>query len=273
MMVGVTGSLHDEVASAIGRQVEQMILQAKKDSEARVKHELSHVRHEMEAMQQQINALQRQPGQPGLPVASQPVDRTSLSSALQAQEQRWGAEMKSMKQDLHRTILAHNHNSDLLKDHKNALDEVRGKIESQPRANQISVEQLSKVDRMLPQGQAKHRTLDALYERLDSLESRISATLASGYPTAAMGVGSLGAPQVVAAPAAKASGNNSLRSEAPVFVPSGPPAAATVDPTMQSKTVSTGENDKGAGGDKEKSGSAAQDDAADKGDSGNHTKA
>jgi len=269
MMVGATASIHDEVASAIGRQVEQMILQAKKDSEARVKHELAHVRDAMETMQQQINTLQRGGGQPGLSDASQTVDRTSLSSTLQAQELRWGAEMKSLKQDLHRTILAHNHNSDLLKDHKNALDEVRGKIAAQPRANQISVEQLSK---------AKHRSLDALYERLDSLESHISSTLTAGYPTA-IGAGSLGAPQAVSAPAAKTSsvfGSNSLRSEAPVFVPGGAPAAATVDPTMQPKTVSTdanGKGPKGVGDDKEKSGSAAQDDAADKGDSRNHTKA
>merc|ERR1719387_709150 len=123
-------------------------------------------------MEQQITALSErvskcQPGQHGALDTSQTVDRNSLSQALQALELRWGAEMKALKQDLHRTILAHNHNSDLLKHHKDALDEVRRKIDSQtqPRADQIDA-QLTKVDRMLRQGQAKQRTLDALCEPL-----------------------------------------------------------------------------------------------------------
>eukprot|EP00420_Gonyaulax_spinifera_P000837 CAMPEP_0197929630 /NCGR_PEP_ID=MMETSP1439-20131203/104113_1 /TAXON_ID=66791 /ORGANISM="Gonyaulax spinifera, Strain CCMP409" /LENGTH=65 /DNA_ID=CAMNT_0043552285 /DNA_START=39 /DNA_END=232 /DNA_ORIENTATION=+ len=53
----MAASLHGDVASAIGQQVEQMILQAKKDSEARVKHDLSAARAQLQHMEGLIAEL------------------------------------------------------------------------------------------------------------------------------------------------------------------------------------------------------------------------
>merc|ERR1719271_1498114 len=99
--------------------------------------------------------------------ASQVVDKAFLNSKIIQLEQKWGTEIKSLKQDLHRTILAHNHNSDLMRHHRDALDEARRKLDaqSQPKAEQVDA-QIEKVDRMLRAGQAKQRALDALTERL-----------------------------------------------------------------------------------------------------------
>merc|ERR1719379_2128748 len=120
--------------------------------------------------------------------ASQTVDRAFLNQKIAQLEQKWGSEVKALKQDLHRTILAHNHNSDLMRHHRDALDEARRKLDAQtqPKAEQVDA-QIEKVDRMLRAGQAKQRALDALTERLTALEGQVGDVLplpgmAGAYP-------------------------------------------------------------------------------------------
>merc|ERR1719486_345716 len=108
---------------------------------------------------------------------TQTVDRAFLNTKIAQLESKWSSEVKALKQDLHRTILAHNHNSDLMRHHRDALDEARRKLDAQ----------IEKVDRMLRAGQAKQRALDALTERLTALEQQVGDILPSvpamaGYP-------------------------------------------------------------------------------------------
>merc|ERR1719215_535825 len=122
----------------------------------------------------------------GGPTVSDPVqtvDRVFLSQKISQLEQKWGSEVKALKKDLHRTILAHNHNSDLMRHHRDALDEARRRLDAQtqPKAEQVDA-QIEKVDRMLRAGQAKQRALDALTDRLTTLETQVSELL----PSAAM---------------------------------------------------------------------------------------
>mmetsp|Transcript_48448 Transcript_48448/g.85414 ORF Transcript_48448/g.85414 Transcript_48448/m.85414 type:complete len:384 (-) Transcript_48448:165-1316(-) len=185
-------SLHGDVASAIGQQVEQMILQAKKDSEARVRHDLSVARSQLQHMEGLIQDLSERVARaarangPGVPDPAQTVDRTFLNQKISQLEQKWGSEVKALKQDLHRTILAHNHNSDLMRHHRDALDEARRKLDAQmqPKAEQVDA-QINKVDAMLRQGQAKQRAIDALTERLSALEAQVGdlfPNAAGAYP-------------------------------------------------------------------------------------------
>merc|ERR1719333_1185678 len=118
--------------------------------------------------------------------ASQVVDRAFLNQKVLQLEQKWGTEIKSLKQDLHRTILAHNHNSDLMRHHRDVLDKVRRRLEAQtqPLAEQVDA-QAVQIDRTLRTGVAKQRALDLLVERLDSLESQVAELL----PGASMGMG------------------------------------------------------------------------------------
>lgn len=182
-------AVHGGVASAIGAQVEQMILQAKKDSEARVRHELNVARTQLTHMQSLIGELTERVSRharakgPGSSDPTQTVDRAFLREKIAQLEQKWGSEVKALKQDLHRTILAHNHNSDLIRHHRDALDEARRKMDTQthPKADQVDA-QIEKVDRMLRAGQAKQRALDTLTERLAVLEQQVSELL----PAAAM---------------------------------------------------------------------------------------
>ena len=41
-----------------------------------------------------------------------------------------------MKQDLHRAIQAHNHNSDLMRHHRDAIEDVRQKLRPQSRTKE-----------------------------------------------------------------------------------------------------------------------------------------
>merc|ERR1719321_1810082 len=113
--------------------------------------------------------------------SGQAVDRNFLNSKIAALESKWGSEVKALKQDLHRTILAHNHNSDLMRHHRDALDEARRKLDAQtqPKAEQLDT-QIDRVDRMLRAGQAKQRALDALTDRMTSLEQQVGEILPAG---------------------------------------------------------------------------------------------
>ncbi|CAK9046727.1 DNA mismatch repair protein Mlh3, partial [Durusdinium trenchii] len=237
----MAASLHGDVASAIGKQVEQMILQAKKDSEQRVRHELNVARTQLQQMEAHITDLSTRLDRcvrlnsTGSPDPSVTVDRAFLSQKIKQLEQKWGSEVKALKQDLHRTILAHNHNSDLMRHHRDALDEARRKLDSQPqpKAEQVDA-QIEKVDRMLRAGAAKQRALDALTERLTQLEQQ-AASLFPSVASVPPGLAAAPAPKkaskkdgelpsqeevrAMLEKAARGEGASSFNAEAPVFIP------------------------------------------------------
>lgn len=184
-------SIHGDVASAIGQQVEQMILQAKKDSEARVKHDLANTKTQLKHMEGLVEELAQRiarcrannAGGAAAQAASESVDRNFLTSKVSQLEQKWGAEVKALKQDLHRTILAHNHNSDLMRHHRDALEDARKKLEqhSQPKAAEVE-QQIEKVERVLKAGMSKQALLDQLDDRLKQLEQHFNDTIMPGIP-------------------------------------------------------------------------------------------
>jgi len=256
-------SFNADVATAIGQQVEQMIVQAQKDSESRVRRDLSVAGQQLKQMEaligelgERVGRFVRTSGGNGGVDPSQAVDRPALNTKIAQLESKWGSEVKALKQDLHRTILAHNHNSDLMRHHRDALDEARRKLDAQiqPKAEQVDA-QIEKVDRMLRAGQAKQRALDALTERLTALEQQVGDILPTpGYPGMMPGMagmaGMVPPGMELDAPAAQpkrgknkddaltdeeirqrmlqatakggqAAGETSFNAEAPVFVPRG----------------------------------------------------
>jgi len=177
----MSATMNSDVAAAIGHQVEQMIMQAKKDSESRVRHELSVAKSQLQHMNGLIGELGERvvrcahSADPSTPEPTQTVDHVFLKQQIAQLEQKWGSEVKALKQDLHRTILAHNHNSDLMRHHRDALDDVRRKLDAQtqPMAEQVDV-QIEKMDRVLRHGQTKQRAIDVLTVQLTALEQQIN---------------------------------------------------------------------------------------------------
>merc|ERR1719414_2388220 len=135
----------------------------------------------------------------GGPDPSQTVDQAYLSQSIAQLEQKWGSEVKALKQDLHRTILAHNHNSDLMRHHRDALDEARRRLDTQTQSKAEQVDaQIEKVDRMLRAGQAKQRALDALTERMTALEQQVGDLVppfGGMLPGVPQGLNAMGIPQ------------------------------------------------------------------------------
>jgi hypothetical protein len=169
---------HGSVASIIGQQVEQMILQAKKDSEARVKHDLSMAKTQLHNMSGVIEELggrvARCTRNSANPEHSQAVDQAFLTQKIAQLEQKWATEVKAMKQDLHRTIQAHNHNSDLMRHHRDAIEDARRKLDAQSQTKVEQVDQqIERMDLMLRQDLAKERALESLSERITHLEQQI----------------------------------------------------------------------------------------------------
>ena len=263
----MAASLHGDVASAIGKQVEQMILQAKKDSEQRVRHELNVARTQLQQMEAHITELSQRLDRcvrlnsAGSPDPSVTFDRAFLSQKIKQLEQKWGSEVKALKQDLHRTILAHNHNSDLMRHHRDALDEARRKLDQQPapKAEQVDA-QIEKVDRMLLAGAAKQRALDALTERLTQLEQQAASIFPTSVASVPPGLaaapampkkaikkeGELPSQEEVCAMLGKAAlgeGASNFNAEAPIFIPQ---SAVDLDSPGKADTADANEAEESA---------------------------
>merc|ERR1740117_962750 len=142
---------------------------------------MTHMRTQLGVLSERVQRVVRANAAGGAD-NSQTVDRAFLSSNIERLEQRWASEVKALKQDLHRTILAHNHNSDLMRHHRDALDEARRKLDAQtqPKADHVDA-QIEKVDRMLRGGQAKQRALDAFTDRLTALEQQVGDVLPGAW--------------------------------------------------------------------------------------------
>lgn len=64
---------------------------------------------------------------PNTPTAEAPLDAAQVGQLLARIEQQWGQEIRTLKEELHQTILAHNHNADLIKHHKDCdVPDYRG---------------------------------------------------------------------------------------------------------------------------------------------------
>merc|ERR1719458_658254 len=111
-------------------------------------------------------------------------------------EQQWGQEIRTLKQELHQTILAHNHNADLIKHHKDTIDSLRErcmKLAGNSMKTSEIQQQLQHLDTRLKQ-QHKQRKLEPLFERLTALEQRVAAAAQNPWRYSAMmpGLGAAG---------------------------------------------------------------------------------
>ncbi|CAE7031311.1 unnamed protein product [Symbiodinium sp. CCMP2456] len=118
--------LHHDIARDIGQQVEVMILDAKHASETKVGKEITKIKGKMEAMAEKIKMINErvagiEPGRNGLL-------KSDLQSSIAKLEEVWEGEVGTLKHELWQTIQAHNHNADLLKHHKDAIDQVQSRM-------------------------------------------------------------------------------------------------------------------------------------------------
>lgn len=177
--------LQKEISGTIEAQVQRLLEQARVDTEAKIKMELKHLRDAMMVVDSRLDQMlvQLDSIDPQEPAEPHP-DQEAVAQLLTKIEQQWGQEIRALKQELHQTILAHNHNADLIKHHKDTIDAFRERVSklkgSSARAPEIQ-QQLQKLDARLKL-QQKQRKLEPYLERLAALEQRVAALAAQNAP-------------------------------------------------------------------------------------------
>jgi len=185
---GLPSSLPNTVAMALAKDVEKMIEKAKRDSEIKVKSELARIRKEIITLSDHVAKLQtvsskaaatkadETTGKGKSPSSESIVDKRTLTEFVQKVETRWLSEMNILKQELHQTILAHNHNADLMKHLKDAMDHIRIQLDER---NLLRPDQwirwMPRVEQFLSQSSQRDRQLQAIIPKADSLLLRVEA--------------------------------------------------------------------------------------------------
>jgi len=165
----------NEISGTIAAQVKRLLEQARLDTENKVKVELKGIRDAMVQMDNSLDTLLAQLD--GIePRAEPPLDAEHIGQLLSKIEQQWGQEIRTLKEELHQTILAHNHNADLIKHHKDTIDALRERCTrlqgGNARTGAEIQQQLSRLDQLTRQQQTQ-RKMDPLFERLSNLERNV----------------------------------------------------------------------------------------------------
>merc|ERR1719188_2574066 len=127
-----------------------MILDAKHNSETKVGKEIQKLKSKMDQMNEKIRVvserLNRQEASNGGGLL-----KTDLQTSISKLEEVWNSECEALKHELWQTIQAHNHNADLLKHHKDAIDHVQSRMPEavpNPELEQVHA-QLMQVDKVM----------------------------------------------------------------------------------------------------------------------------
>lgn len=195
--------MQKQISGTIEGQVAQLIDAARHDTESKVKMELKILVDAMRGMDARLDQLLVQLDGVDAPAkaAEPPMDAEAVNALLSKVEQQWGQQIRMLKQELHQTILAHNHNADLIKHHKDTIDSLREKCTKLMSNNTKTTDiqqQLQNLDARLKQ-QQKQRKLEPIFERLTVLEQRVAGAIQrsyGGYP----GMPSMGPPGVPGVP-------------------------------------------------------------------------
>eukprot|EP00747_Dinoflagellata_sp_TGD_P140044 gnl/TRDRNA2_/TRDRNA2_175963_c0_seq9.p1 gnl/TRDRNA2_/TRDRNA2_175963_c0~~gnl/TRDRNA2_/TRDRNA2_175963_c0_seq9.p1 ORF type:complete len:259 (+),score=69.65 gnl/TRDRNA2_/TRDRNA2_175963_c0_seq9:93-869(+) len=248
MAIGVGGGngapstdVHGIIARDIGQQVEMMILNAKQSSESKVSQEIQKIKTKMDQMQEKIKVITDRVNH--LDPASGILLKTDLQKSIAKLEEVWEGEVGTLKHELWQTIQAHNHNADLMKHHKDAIDQIQVRMEESapnPELEHIH-SQLMQIDKIMQREQAKQQQMDQFMQRLTVVQQQLSAGLsgawgAGGMPFPMPAMPAMPAAQQTAGKKAQRKGSKAakatksgavassqmaqtLRAEAPEFVP------------------------------------------------------
>lgn len=193
-------SIAHEMLAAVSLRVSSMLTTATRASETQVVAEMRKLEAGLSALAAKagrVEALLSQRSGAGSALASPDRQQDVLSTLLVEVEQRWDAEIKSVKRELHQTILAHNHNADLMADHKAAIDRIRSDLETYSLSSGIPGvvteqecrEHLDRLRETLENSQAMEQDIDTLLRRGEALFQRLGQLgLPAPLPTAPAGL-------------------------------------------------------------------------------------
>lgn len=211
--------IHHDIARDIGQQVELMILEAKHSSESKVGKELQKIKVRMESVGEKIRAVTERVAR--LEPSATGVLKSDLQKSITKLEEMWEGEVVTLKHELWQTIQAHNHNADLLKHQKDAIDQIQSEIsDCAPNPDLEDVHaQLLQVDKVMQRELANEQQMDQLMQRLTLVQQQLgtggmapwataesaavaSAAAAAAHASAVATAGAGGYPPPAAGPAA-----------------------------------------------------------------------
>lgn len=197
-----------------------MILEAKKKSERGVGKELQKIKAKMESMNEKIKRVTERVAR--LEPNAGGILKADLQKSIAKLEEVWEGEVGTLKHELWQTIQAHNHNADLLKHHKDAIDQIQGRMADNvpnPELEQVHAHIVS-VDKAMQMELAKEQKMEQLMNRLTAVQQQLQA-VGGHWATAAGAAASF---QTPAAPAAsQAAGKRAQRKTAAKPAKSGKP--------------------------------------------------
>lgn len=195
--------VHHDIARDIGQQVELMILESKRIAESKVGKEIQKINVKLEAMGGKIKMVSDRVAR--MEAGSSGLLKADLQKSIAKLEEVWEGEVGTLKHELWQTIQAHNHNADLLKHHKDAIDAVQQRVTDSgpnPEVEQVNA-QLLVVDRVMQRELAQDQRVEQFKQRLVTVLQQW-ASISGGMPPP---MGAMGWPQgpAVAAKALEAS--------------------------------------------------------------------
>jgi len=172
---------YQDCLDAIGQRVQPMIAAATRASESQVSAELRKLEAgfaQLTAKASRVESLLQ-----ALDPSAHAVQKGDLVRILSDVERRWEQEIKAVKRELHQTILAHNHNADLMADHRTAIDKIGAEIDERasqpsslsPEAEPQLWEQLTRVAQTLERSRSRDQDVDELLRRWEVLTHRLAA--------------------------------------------------------------------------------------------------
>uniref|UniRef100_A0A7S4T7R9 Uncharacterized protein n=1 Tax=Alexandrium monilatum TaxID=311494 RepID=A0A7S4T7R9_9DINO len=175
-----------EMLAAVSLTVAPMLKAATRASESQVGAEIRRLEAGFQTLQAKVSRVEVLLGMGDRGSSLGQLD--ALNKMLAEVGQRWDQEIRSVKRELHQTILAHNHNADVMADHKSAIDRIRAEIgESgppvQPEKESQLQEQLDRLSHTLGQNRAREQDIDTLVRRSDALMQQFAA-LGVAHPMA-----------------------------------------------------------------------------------------
>merc|ERR1711920_1019159 len=114
--------------------------------------------------------------------------KAEFQKSISKLEEVWEGEVGTLKHELWQTIQAHNHNADLLKHHKDAIDSVQSRMtESVPNPELEQVHAMfMQAEKAMQREKEKEMQIDQLLQRLTAVQHQLSVGVAGHWPAGGM---------------------------------------------------------------------------------------
>jgi len=167
-----------EVPVHVSERVSSMIAAATKASESQVSAELKRLNAGFLMLKTKISKVEALLNQQD--PSSVWLHQDALSKTLSQVEQNWESEIKAVKRELHQTILAHNHNADVMADHKTAIDQICADLVDPATSVRSDTdsgfhEHLGSITSTIENNIAQEQEIDVLLHRAELLMQRFGA--------------------------------------------------------------------------------------------------